>query len=176
MPRNRLKAAKEPPVKYTVLRDNSEHDNHGWVFAESDVCAGTVVSNLYTADYSLEGYYDNKTFVIERKGSVAELVANLTQKEKWEDFKDELGRLEEFQHPFCICEFPFSLLKTYPVGSSIPKSKWPFIRVKPQFLLMRMEEIWLHFKTKFVFTDTPELGKEVASGLFKRVIAHARSE
>lgn len=158
--------------KYTVLRDSGEHEGHGWIFDESESCAGTVRANLYTADYSLEGYYDNKRFAVERKGTVGEFAANISQKEKWSDFKDELQRLEEFKFPFVICEFPFSLLKTYPIGSDIPKKVWPYIRVKPQFLLKRIEEIFLNFKTKFIFTDNAILGKEVASGLFKRVIEH----
>ena len=166
------KSQKTPSKKYTVLRDTSEKDNYGWFFGETDRCAGTVEKNLYTADYSLDGYYDDKTFVIERKGSVSEFVGNITNKEKWDDFKQELQRLEEFRYPFVICEFPFSLLKSYPVGSNIPKSKWKDIRVTPQFLLKRMQEIYLHFKTQFIFTDTPELGKEIASGLFKRMTEH----
>lgn len=154
---------------YKVLRDTSEKQGHGWIFNPGPNCTGTVAHNLYTGDYSIEGYYDNFDFVIERKGSVAEFVQNLTNKEKWDDFKDELERLQQFRWPFVICEFPFSLLSTYPVGSTVPKKLWPHIRVKPQFLLMRFEEICLRYKTKFLFADTPILAKEVASGLFKRV-------
>lgn len=165
-----------PDGKYLVLRDTSEKEGHGWLFAEGPRCAGTVPRNLYTGDYSLEGYYDNKLFVIERKGAVSEFVGNITVKEKWDDFKQELERLEEFRYPFVICEFPFSLLKTYPVGSGIPRDRWPSIRVRPEFLLRRLEEIWVHFKTRFIFTDTPELGREVASGLFKRVVENVRPE
>lgn len=163
---------KPEPVKYLVLRDSGEHKGCGWQFEPTERCAGTEVRNLYTADYSLDGYYDNKAFVIERKASVAEVTQNISSKEKWDDFKQELERLEEFRWPFVICEFPFSLFKTFPVGSTIPKDRWDSIRVTPQFLLKRLEEIWLHFKTKWLFTDTPELGREVASGLFKRVTEH----
>jgi hypothetical protein len=167
----------QPPAAampiYRVLRDSNEPAGHGWAFPPSATCAGTETRNLYTGDYSLDGYYDPKLFVIERKHSVAELVQNVTNKEKWDDFKDELRRLEEFRWPFCVCEFPFSLFKTYPKGSTVPERMWPFIKVKPQFLLMRMEEIFLHFKTRFLFCDTPALAHEVASGLFKRVLERA---
>jgi hypothetical protein len=158
----------KPTVSYTVLRDTGE--KLGWVFNPSPNCLGTVEHNLYTGDYSLAGYYEPKLFVIERKGSVGELVGNLTQSEKWDDFKQELERLEEFRWPFVVCEFPASLLRTYPVGSNLPESVWPHIRVKPQFLLKRMEEIWLRFKARWLFTDSPDFGKEIASGLFKRVV------
>lgn len=170
------KTALPEPGKYLVLRDNNEHEGKGWLFEASESCAGTVERNLYTGDYGLEGYYDNKLFVIERKGCVSEFVQNISTKEKWDDFKQELERLEEFRWPFVVCEFPFSLLRTYPNGSNIPRRVWPHIRVKPQFLLKRVEEIWLRFKTRFIFTDTPELGREVASGLFKRVVESAAAE
>lgn len=159
----------KPKVKYEVIKDTREQK--GWDFPASESCLGTSVETLHTGDYTIRGY--EKVFIVERKGCVSELVGNLTQKEKWEDFRHELERLEEFKHPFVICEFPFKLIKTYPFGSGIPKKLWPYIKVKPQFLLMRLEEIWLHFKSKFIFTDDATLGKEVASGLFKRIVEHA---
>lgn len=162
--------------KYTVLRDTSEHEGYGWIFAPTDRCNGTVDKNLYTADYSIEGYYDSKQFVIERKGAVAELVQNITVKEKWADFKDELMRLEEFDKAFIICEFPLKLIKTYPVGSAIPEHLHEHIKVKPQFLLKRLEEIWLTFRTKWIFADNNELAKDIASGLFKRIVENVKPE
>jgi hypothetical protein len=157
--------------RYEVLRDTGE--KLGWVFPRTEACAGTREHNLYTGDYSLEGYYDPKLFVIERKGSVSELVGNITQKEKWDDFKQELERLEEFRWPFVVCEFPMSLLDTYPEGSNVPRRVWPSIRVKGPFLLKRLQEILLHFKTRWLFCDTPALAQQVASGLFKRVLERA---
>lgn len=154
--------------KYLVLRDNNEHDGHGWLFEKSDTCAGTVEKNLFTGDYSLDGYYDNKLFVIERKGSVSEFVKNISTKEGWDDFKDELQRLEEFRYPFIILEFPLSLLFSYPVGSGIPKQRWDQIRVTPQFLMKRFLEIELHFKTKIIPAEDKD--HKLASSLFKRII------
>ena len=172
-----MPAKTSPEPSYLVYRDTGEHEGHGWIFNKSERCSGTEDKNLYTGDYSIvlgQGddavdLYDNKFFVIERKGSVAEFVGNITQKDKWDDFKNELARMEEFTHPFVICEFPLSLIQTYPRGSGIPKHIWPSIKVRPQFLLLRLEEIWLRFKTKFIFADAPGLGRDIASGLFKRV-------
>lgn len=155
---------------YTVLRDTSEKKGKGWQFPTSDTCLGTVEKNLYTGDYSLDGYYDNKIFCIERKGAVTEFVANLTQKEKWDDFKQELERLEEFRFPFIICEFPYSLFENYPHGSGIPFQSWSKIRVKPQFLIKRLWEIQLRFKTKILFANLG--GETAASSLFKRIVEH----
>jgi hypothetical protein len=157
------------PAKYLVLRDTCEQRGKGWQFKPSDHCEGTILRNLFTGDYSLEGYYDDKTFVIERKGSCAELVANITHKEKWDDFKDELTRLEEFRFPFVICEFGYSLIEKYPKGS-LPESFWSKVRVSPQFLMKRLWEIQLAFKTRFLFCD--EGGHNAAASLFKRIVEH----
>lgn len=153
---------------YLVLRDSSEKEGHGWFFPEDEVCEGTVIENLYSGDYSLDGYYDTKIFVVERKGSVVEFVGNITQTEKWADFKDELIRLEEFTYPYIICEFPFSQLETYPYGCGLPKKVIDMIKVKPQFIMKRLWEIQLNFKTKILFCDKG--GHKAASSLFKRII------
>ena len=161
------KSKKEGPPRYTVLRDTGEHKGKGWWFEPSQACAGTEKANLFTGDYSLAGYYEAKAFVVERKGKVSEFVGNLTNKEKWDDFKQELERLEEFALPFVVCEFPYSLLVTYPRGSDVPRRVWPKIRVSPQFLVKRFWEIQVRFKTRFIFTDGD--GRDAASSLFKRI-------
>lgn len=157
---------KVEPQPFTVLRDTGE--KKGWFFTPSEDCLGTIEQNLYTADYSLDGYYDNKFFVVERKGCVSEFVANISQKEKWDDFKAELQRLESFKFPFVICEFPFSLLETYPIGSNIPRKLWDKIRIGPEFLVCRFWEIQLRFKTKFLFADMG--GKDVFLSLCRRIV------
>jgi hypothetical protein len=156
-------------TKYKVIRDTCEHEGKGWIFSPTEHCAGTEDRNMFTADYSLDGFYDNKIFVIERKGSITEFVANLTHKEKWDDFKQELERMEEFKHPYIICEFPFELLSIFPRESGIPKSLWPKLRVSAGFIIKRVQEIEMKFKTKIVFAPG-ELGKQYASGLFKRIV------
>lgn len=162
---NRTASPAEP--SYRVLRDTSEHEGKGWWFPVSERCLGTVEKNLYTADYSLEGYYDNKLFVVERKGSVAEFAANLTQKDKWDDFKQVLERMEEFRWPFLVLEFPQELIKTYPVGSGIPAAQQKLVRLTGRFLLRRVCEIELRYKTKIVYTGG--CGRDYVSSLFKRV-------
>lgn len=156
--------------KYEVLRDTREKEGKGWLFDPSTSCLGTSVVTLDTGDYSIRGAYENKLFVIERKGSVSELVGNLTNKEKWAAFQAELARLDEFTHPFVVCEFPLSLIRCFPKGSGVPVRARGRFRISPQFLLMRLEEIWLRHKARWVFADGDGLGKEIASGLFKRLL------
>lgn len=164
----RKKAA--APAKYTVLRDTCEKAGHGWVFDASKTCAGTVPRNLYTGDYSLEGYYEDKTFVIERKGSVAELAGNLTNAEKWDDFRQELERLEEFRFPFLVLEFSPALLEAFPAGSGIPRSRWARMKVRGPYLLRRVCELELKYRTRVVWAGDAETAKSYASCLFKRVV------
>lgn len=161
------KATVEKP-KFLVLRDTAEHEGKGWYFSESEDCLGTIPKNLYTGDYSLEGFYDNKTFVIERKGNVTEFIGNITNKEKWDDFKQELERLEEFVHPFIICEFPYSLIERFPMGSGMPRRAMDQVRVRPAFLVKRLWEIQMAFKTKILFADAG--GQAAAFSLFKRMV------
>ncbi len=150
-------------MKYTVLRDTREQK--GWQFAESESCTGTVVQTLKTGDYSLLGYED--VFVVERKGSVAEFVQNITKKEKWEDFKAELTRLEAFPAAFIILEFDMRAIKRYPEGTNLPARVRKAIRVSPQFYLKRLLEIELTFKTKIILAG--DEGRDTFSSLCKRV-------
>lgn len=149
-----------------IYRDTREQS--GWNFAANDFHSGTIDKTLKTGDYSLSGLYEDNTFVIERKGSVGEFVGNITQKEKWENFKEELERLESFTYPYLILEFPFSQIERFPIGSNVPKSVWPKLKVKPDFLIKRTLEISLRYKTRILFCDSG--GAKVASSLFKRVI------
>lgn len=162
--------------KYLVFRDTKEHKGYGWVFDKSDQCEGTLERMLKTGDYSLDGYYENKIFVIERKGSISEFVGNITNAEKWEDFKNELVRLEEFRYPFIILEFPITHLMAFPQGSAIPRKLWHSIRIQPSFLLKRFLEIQLHFKTKIIWADNAIHGKQIAASLFKRIVEHVKPE
>lgn len=156
--------------KFTVLRDTGEHKGYGWVWEPADWCAGTESRNLYTADYSLEGYYDNKVLAVERKGSVVEFAQNLTHAEKWDDFKQLLERMEEFRFPYLVLEFPLSLLKAYPVGSGIPKFRWPQLKFGGDFLLKRVIELEFKFRTRIHFAGDSTAGKQFVTSLFKRVM------
>lgn len=162
--------------KPRILRDTSEKEGKGWQFPESEMWGGTSPANLYTGDYTIEGYFDNKQFVIERKATVSELVSCITHKEKWDDFKQELERLEDFAHPFVVCEFPYVLLTTFPENSGLPRAIADKIRVSPQFLIKRLAEIFVHFKTPFLFVDGPSEARNLASSIFKRVIENVEPD
>ncbi len=162
------KAKAEEP-KFQVYRDSGEKDGHGWRFNASARCLGTVTKNLYTGDYSIAGAYEEKHFVIERKGSAAELAGNLTNEEKWDDFRQELERLEDFRWPYVLCEFSLAQLAAFPHGSAIPRSRWKTMRIRGPYLLRLVCEIEMKYKTRFHFCGSADAAHDMALCLFKRV-------
>jgi hypothetical protein len=153
--------------RYTVIRDTKEKKGHGWIFDPSPACTGTIIESMKTADYTLKGY--EHLFCVERKGSVQEFVQNITQKEKWVRFKDELQRMEDFSAAYIVCEFTLDDVMRYPVGSGLPYAIQKKVRVSPQFYLKRLIEIELNFKARMKLVGKTH-SKEYASSLFKRVI------
>lgn len=141
---------------FEVIKDTREQQ--GWEFH------GMSVETLKTGDYTLRGYED--VLAIERKGCISELASNLST--KWTTFEKELVRLEDFPHPFIICEFTLDDLMMFPHGSGIPKYRWSSMRIRAPFLLKRLLEIEVRFKVKIIFAG--KHGKEVVSSLFKRIV------
>lgn len=158
---------KIPDNRYRVARDTREQKGHGWMFDPSETCSGTLIKTLKTGDYTLVGYED--ILAIERKGTVQEFVQNITQKEKWACFKEELFRMEDMPAAFIVCEFTLDDVLRYPAGSSLPYSVQKKIRISPQFYLKRLLEIELNFKARLKLVGGLR-AKEYVSSLFKRVV------
>lgn len=149
-------------MKYTVIRDTREHRDKGWTFAGSTRCVGTETTKLDTGDYSLKGM--EELFCIERKGSVSEFARNVTENR----FEKELKRLESFKYPFIILEFEMSDIIDYPKNSGIPYNKRNQLRFRGPFILKRLIELQMQYKTKILICGSR--GREVASSIFKRVV------
>lgn len=150
--------------KFIVLRDNREKPDHGWKFNASKFCAGTQAATLQTGDYSLLGY--ENILSIERKGSVVEFANNLCQ----DRFYRELDRLENIQYPFIVLEFSLKDLIDYPYCDGVPYSIRKKIKISGAFLLRRLCEIQLKYKTKIIFGGNPSSSKEFVLSVFKRVV------
>lgn len=155
-------------VKYEVIRDTREQKNQGWFFEPGPSCTGTVIQKLDTGDYTLQGYED--IVAIERKRSTSELATNLNEAR----FVRELERLEAFQLPFIVCEFTLDDVFAFPENSGIPREKWSELKVTPQFLLRRINELVVKYKTRFIFAGNTEHAKAFVSSLFKRVVEHVK--
>jgi ERCC4-type nuclease len=159
---------KQDNGRYLVLKDTREKVGHGWHFPKTEMCAGQSQVCLKTGDYTLKGL--ENIICIERKESPSELIMNLTE----ERFKRELDRLELVQFPFVLCEFTMDDFLKFPVGSSLPKRKWKYIKIKGAVALKLLLELQMQYKAKFIFCGV--YGKSVAASIFKRAVEYVDGE
>lgn len=143
---------------YTIIRDTREQK--GWDFIKRAPVKEVIDQALPTGDYSLQGC-ENK-FVIERKRNMAELSANLVD----DRFYRELERMRSFEMAYILCEFPLDDVMTFPKNSGVPYSKMRFCKLRPPFLLSRIQDIELEYGVKIHFGGSS--AKYYASGLFKK--------
>lgn len=148
--------------KYTVLRDKQEKNNY-WDFPFSSLCNGTEWKALPTGDYTLVGYED--IFTIERKWSTGEIAGNINEAR----FFRELERMDAFPHSFLILEFNYEDMFTFPANSGIPKKYWPKLKVTPNYLVKKMTEIDLNYKTKIIYAGQGN-GQARAETIFKYMV------
>jgi hypothetical protein len=139
---------------FIILKDTAE--KQGWEFNLMEM------ANLNTGDYTIKGF--ESKVIIERKGQISEFAQNIFEKR----FVNELDRLEEFQHPFCILEFSAEDVKNFPRSSNIPKGKWKYLRVSPDLILKKMFEFELKYKTRFIFAG--KQGREICIRIFKEFL------
>lgn len=148
--------------KYSVLRDKKEKANY-WDFPGSSICTGTKWVDLPTGDYTLVGYED--ILSIERKWSTGEFATNINEAR----FFRELERLDKFAHPFLILEFDYADILSFPANSGIPKKVWPKLKVTPNYMVKKLTEIDLNFRTKIIFAGQGG-GQERAEIIFKYMV------
>lgn len=146
--------------KYLVIRDTREQA--GWHWEITKNCAGMVVETLKTGDYTIRGYEDS--VCIERKGSTGEFARNIVEGR----FEAELARMESFAFPFMVLEFTMREIMIFPRDSGIPKDKWGELKITPFYILKRLVEFELRYKTKIILAGI--YGKETTASIFKRVI------
>ena len=146
-----------------IKRETREKDNHGWYFPNQKKFQ-VVDTKLDTGDYTIAGF--EKDFIIERKGSLSEFASNVNQAR----FHNELERLETFRWPFIILEFTMEDLWNWPLNCGIPKEKIKEINTTNKFLLLRLNEFCLRYKTKIILAG--KQGEEEALSLMKRVLEY----
>ena len=146
--------------RFTVIKDTREQD--GWTFGAGKSCAGMDIGTLKTGDYTMRGYENILT--IERKGSVAEFAANITQ----ERFVRELERMRDYEFAFIVLEFTLDDIMRFPYGAGLPKSKIPFVRVRGPFILRRLMEFQINDPVKIILAGRH--GMDVAHHIFRRVL------
>ena len=147
-------------LKHEVIRDNQEKKGY-WTFEN------TVSEHLKTGDYTLRGF--ENLITIERKASTGEVSQNMYE----ERFEKELIRLEEFRHPFMICEFTLDDVHCFPATSGIPRKIWHKIKMTSKQMLSTLCRYQIQYKTKIILAGTD--GKQVAESLFKNFLRYNES-
>lgn len=147
---------------FTIIEDTREQ--RPLDFSKADYCKEVIRRNLETGDYSIDGLED--LVCIERKGSIGEIAGNIVQKR----FFRELDRMRSFPYRYIVCEFPFSHILTYPYSSDIPKYKLKYIKVKPQFILKKLNEITIEYGVHIIYCDDRKGAVKFISHLFKDIV------
>jgi ERCC4-type nuclease len=145
--------------KFTVIQDTREQKP--WKFTPDKLCAGTLITKLDTADYSLVGWEEE--FIIERKGSTSEVCTNIYEKR----FEKELERMSHFKFPFIICEFNWDDVINFPINSGIPKGVWHKVKMSGEFMRSCLIRYQLEYNVKVIFAGVN--GDIAAMELFKHL-------
>ena len=149
---------------FNIIIDTREQQ--AWEFPRHS----TANKKLDTGDYSLGGLED--VLCIERKKSVSEIASNITEKR----FEDVLERMTKYKYTYMIFEFSLTDVLMYPQGSEIPRHKWKYIRISPNFILKKLSEYMVNYNIKIIFGDSPKNEEKIAMALMRRVYEIEREE
>jgi hypothetical protein len=159
-------------VPFEVIRDSREKAGNGWQFRKSAKCSGMVTRTLKTGDYSITGLDDPAgmySVIIERKGSIGELVNNLS-KADLPRFERELTRMKEFTWAYVVLEFDLDTLMRWPATSGLGGWKRRQIRTTGAYILKVLLQVMArHPHVHWVFAG--EHGQAVALALLKQAWA-----
>jgi len=152
-----------------ILIDSREQ--HPWAFPKFDTHRCTLETGDYSVvipqDSPLSKYSDESldyTICIDRKGCTAELFQNVTQAR----FKNEIDRMGKFRHKFLILEFSMDDILRFPYGSSIPKRRWRYLRVKPEFVLGYLTNLMLS-GISVIFAGDSSNAQRICLNILKKV-------
>lgn len=134
-----------------------------WSFNSAQVI-DTEVRKLDTGDYTVEGL--EKILCIERKRNLGEFAANMIDPR----FTRELERMSEFEMKYLIIEASYQDVKTFPVGSNIPQSRWDKVRVKSFFMLKYISQVQTIYGVHVILAGDTEMSKHVATNIMKRAV------
>ena len=149
---------------FNIIIDTREQQ--AWEFPKHT----TANKKLDTGDYSLGGLED--ILCIERKKSVSEIASNITEKR----FEDVLERMTAYKYTYMIFEFSLTDVLMYPQGSEIPRHKWKYIRISPNFILKKLSEYMGKYNIRIIFGDSSKNAEKIAMALMRRVYEIEREE
>ncbi len=144
-----------------IIKDTREKVG-SWEFS-ADICHGIIERKLDTGDYAIKGL--EHVLCIERKKTVSEFAINSTDP----TFKKCLDRMKDYEHKFIVFEFsPDDILK-YPVGSGIPKSQWPKLKITNKYIFRFISEIQVKYGIHVVYGGDSYHAQWAAWNIMKRV-------
>mgnify|MGYP003632514935 FL=1 len=149
--------------RFTIIRDTREKEGHGWWFDESAYCSGTEKTKLDIGDYSIKD--KEHILCIERKESVSELAGNCGEKR----FLRELKAMSSFPYAFLLLEFGWHQIEQYPVGSTVPKSKWKEIRIKGKYIMRVLTSAQLEHGIHVMACGDSKRAEEMAFRIMRHV-------
>ena len=123
----------------------------------------TAIAKLDTGDYSVDGLED--ILCIERKESVSELAGNCGEKR----FLRELKAMSSFPHAFLLLEFVWHQIEQYPVGSTVPKSKWKDIRIKGKYIMRVLTSAQIEQGIHVIACGDSKRAEEIAFRIMRHV-------
>ena len=106
--------------------------------------------------------------MIERKASTGELALNLGKKKK--QFEAELERMSKFKYAYVICEFSEDALMQFPVGSTIPKRRWRYLRMNGKFMRKKLYDYEEKYNIEVIFTENKQFAEKEAMRIFFEVL------
>lgn len=130
-----------------ILQDS--HEKMPWSFEMYRACSGQEVSTLKTGDYTIKD--TGNLIVVERKRNSGELAINLGK--KYQNFRKEFERMQEFRFRHLVCEFPMTDLSIFPVKSGIPKNRWPYLRINGKYIYAQLLHLCEEFGVEYHFCD-----------------------
>ena len=124
-----------------------------WRFNKSKYCMGSISQKLDLGDYSIIGMQN--IFVVERKGSAAELYRNLgIDKVR---FIKEMEGLKSFKYKFLIIECDVKDIIDFP---TIIKKYGKKTVLTPQYIFSQLVEIRIKYGVEFMFIGSMKKDKD----------------
>jgi len=120
--------------------------------------------HLKTGDYSIAGYED--ILCLERKRTTGEIAANSTEQR----FIRELERMTLFKYKFMLLEFTMDDVLRFPNNSTIPRKRWPQLKVTSEFIFKFLMEASVHYGVNIMFCGDRENAIAAATKIMNRVV------
>jgi hypothetical protein len=151
-------------MTFTVIRDTRE--KIGWWDFKFIADCDQISKAVKTGDYTLVGYEDQ--LAVERKRTVLEIARNLGH--KYQQFKAELIRMQDFKYRYIICEFSLIHLLDYPANCGLKQSARAQIKKDGRALLKQIQTIETKYNVPFIFCNDKTHAMQTALEIFNNVI------